>query len=189
MSKKLFDPKKLEKLHNPIRLDWIPPQLISTLLNLSEGTILADLGAGSGFFTEAILVTLPSIQIHALDIQNVMLDYMREHRANNIIPALIKNNLFPLEDHSVDAAWCINVFHEIDDLTLFLAETKRILKPGNPFLLIDWDPSPEACHFGPPADHRKSADKAISAFEQAQFKSIKNVSQGFTYHYAIKGLA
>ncbi len=67
-SSKIFDPKKRKKLNNPIRLEWLPPKLIWSLVCPEPGTAFVDIGAGTGYMTRAIAeLAGETVHIHALD--------------------------------------------------------------------------------------------------------------------------
>ncbi|MEN8189295.1 MAG: hypothetical protein ABFS19_05570, partial [Thermodesulfobacteriota bacterium] len=73
---KKFDPRKRKKLNNPLRLQWVPPFRVVELMGLNrEGTYL-DVGAGTGYISQAIGTLLNGPIIHALDIEPLMISEM-----------------------------------------------------------------------------------------------------------------
>ncbi|MFP3860905.1 MAG: class I SAM-dependent methyltransferase, partial [Bacteroidales bacterium] len=152
-----FDPAKLHKLNDKERLKDIPPAFIKEKMNLSEGTILIDLGAGTGFFSKQF-AEMPEIKkIYALDIADEMIDYMTEYvmpEYNSISPLKMKESEIPLADNTSDGLIMINLYHELDDPGKILTECSRVLSSGAKIAIIDW--KKKETEHGPPTAKRYS---------------------------------
>lgn len=177
MHDKKFDPDNADRLDRPDRgqdIDW--DNLFSEL-ELDDGKILADIGAGTGFY--AVPFSKRVGKVYAVDISEKMLarvrEKMRGEGISNIEPMLSSEDKIPLPDESVDIAFMASVFHELDgDGTL--NETRRILKPGGKLVIIDFKKIEEES--GPPLWHRKSEDEAIDICENHGFKFGHNFNAG-----------
>ncbi|RUM34988.1 MAG: hypothetical protein DSY58_07515 [Desulfobulbus sp.] len=184
---KKFDPKKRKKLNNPIRLEWIPPALIWSLINPGTGSTFVDIGAGTGYLTNKIgLLAGPAIEIHALDIEPLMIAEMRQTlpAESTIIPQLMEKDRLPFADNSIDGIWLITLFHELEPPEPLLAEIHRVLRPGCRMLIVDWEKDTAACEQGPPFAHRIAADTALQTVTAAGFADVRQVP-GFHFHYGI----
>jgi ubiquinone/menaquinone biosynthesis C-methylase UbiE len=115
------------------------------MLHLREAEVVADLGAGTGFYTLAAGEMVPNGKVYAVEISKDFLEVVK----NKVRDAHLKNvhiiwgNIEKLRgtqigDCIVDAVIVSNVLFQIDDKNDFLEEIKRILKPGGRILLIDW---------------------------------------------------
>ena len=184
---KKFDPLKRKKLNNPLRLKWLPPALIWNLINSSSGSTFVDIGAGTGYITRKIAdIAGPSVQIHALDIAPLMIEEMQKTLPvdSPVKPQLMEKNRLPFDDDSVDGAWMITLYHELEPTEPLLREIRRVLRPGADLLIIDWEKDEEACEHGPPLQHRVAADTTRQQVATTGFQNVRIVP-GFQFHYGI----
>ncbi|MEN8188582.1 MAG: methyltransferase domain-containing protein [Thermodesulfobacteriota bacterium] len=185
---KKFDPRKRKKLNNPVRLQWVPAMRVVELMELnSHGTYL-DVGAGTGYISQAIGELLNGPIIHALDIEPLMISEMETtlKAASWIHPQLMERNILSFADQSVDGVWTITVFHEFGDPLPILGEIYRVLRPGTALLVVDWAKQPEACEQGPPLDHRVAEEVVVANLKEAGFTDV-TIEDGFTHHYGVVG--
>jgi ubiquinone/menaquinone biosynthesis C-methylase UbiE len=156
-----FDPANKERLDSPERKRYLDPDAIIESLGIRAGMSVADVGAGSGFFTLPLVgLAGGSVKVYALDISVEMLDALRAKARgmDNIRFVLTTEDSIPLDDGLVDLALMVNVLHELDgDGTL--REVRRILKPGGKLAVADWAKRPML--EGPPYGHRISEDGAV----------------------------
>ncbi len=112
------------------------------LLQLKPGSTVADIGAGSGWFSvRAARRVGPNGRVIAEDINPKAIAYIqqraqREHLAN-IVPLLGTPDDPKLTPNSLDAALMLKVYHEIAHPSLVLANLRAALKPGARFGIID----------------------------------------------------
>ena len=115
---------------------------VMDLLNIKPGKTVADLGAGSGWFTvRAARRVGANGRVVAEDINAKAISYIqqraqREHLAN-IVPVLGSADDPKLTPNSLDAALMLKVYHEIAHPPLVLANLRAALKPGSRFGIID----------------------------------------------------
>ncbi len=183
----IFDAKKLKKLNNPERSEWIPVNGLWETLGLDDPGILVDLGAGTGFFTAPLAALAPETRIYALDVQQEMISYMEEKMPENVVPLLIDGRKIPLEENSVDGLLCINVYHEIPDRPAMLKEIRRILKPDGVLLLLDWEKESPVLKDGPPLERRIPAALMVEELVEAGFHGIESFYR-FNSHTALRGV-
>jgi len=167
-----FDVKSFAKLDNAERRKILPPEKILHKFGLSEGSILADIGCGIGYFSiPASAIVGAKGKVLAMDISDEMLEKVAEkaHEIGvaNIETVKIDEQSFLLADHSVNFETAFFVLHEAQDIHQFIFELNRILKPGGKLALIDWEK--QKTPHGPPVEHRISKEEAISLLAQAGF--------------------
>jgi len=175
MHEKRFDPRKLEKLNNPERLKALPPEYIVEKARLSSPKIIADVGAGTGFFAVPFSKLFPSSSIRALDISEIMVSWMRENitpNYANIEARLMQDNQLPLDDNTIDFLYMINLHHELDAPIKMLTECKRVLKPGGKIAISDWKKKETAG--GPPLALRYETTDVKKELNQAGFEKIES---------------
>jgi ubiquinone/menaquinone biosynthesis C-methylase UbiE len=107
----------------------------------SDRIHVLDVGAGTGYYRKALPSTADYI---CLDIDREKLNGFAEKYPDE--PAVLADGTrMPLRDGTVDVVLCTMVTHHIPDALLdqFLAETRRVLKYGGRFILVDpvWAPS------------------------------------------------
>lgn len=157
---------------------------------LSDGKIVADLGAGSGFYSiEAARVVAPHGRVYAIDIQADLLARLRTEAQRNRITNIdiITGDMEKLggtkiREASVDAAIASNVLFMLDDKKTFLNEVRRILKAGGKLLLIDWSAS--FSQMGPHSDHVVYKDAARKLCQDAGLVLEKEIDAG-SHHYGM----
>ena len=125
------------------------PTRALAMLQVAPGSTVADIGAGSGYFTERLARLVgPSGRVYANDIQPGMLDLLsrRLNRAglSNVTLVLGEPGDPKLPAASVDLALMVDVYHELADPQTMLANIRKALKPGGRLALIEYkgeDPS------------------------------------------------
>jgi len=147
-------------------------------LALSPADTVADLGSGTGFFTDDIAPH--AREVYAVDIQEAMHEYYEEKG----VPAnveLVTTGVddLPFETETIDAAFSTMTFHEFasDDA---LAEVRRVLAPTGRIVIGDWSATGTGEN-GPPLDERYSADTAADALRDHGFAIEHQFSRWETF--------
>lgn len=174
---KIFDPKRVERLNSPDRLNLFKLEQIIAEENLEFVKNIGDLGIGSGALTDILLRYLPNANCWGIDISKEMLDYVEKNRGNYEgrlhLKFMEETTKIPLEDKKLDLLTFITVYHEVDDQLAVLKEIRRVLRPDGKLLLMDWKKESEDREYGPPADHLYSQKEIMEKLDQAGFKNIK----------------
>jgi ubiquinone/menaquinone biosynthesis C-methylase UbiE len=142
---------------------------VMDLLQLKPGSTVADIGAGSGWFSvRAARRVGASGRVIAEDINAKAIAYIqqraqREHLAN-IVPLLGTPDDPKLTPNSLDAALMLKVYHEIAHPPLVLANLRAALKPGARFGIIDRN--------GNGADHGLKESIVRDEVEHAGFRQV-----------------
>ena len=132
------------KLDKPERLQWMPPNEIVALLPLAAGAVVADIGAGTGFFALPIAKAVaPAGRVFAVDMQPEMLELLRKKLSVSGTPSNVelvhgKADATTLPDDSCDLIFIANVWHELDQRDEVLAEMRRILGKNGRLAILDW---------------------------------------------------
>jgi ubiquinone/menaquinone biosynthesis C-methylase UbiE len=168
----LFNPERKSRLDAPERAEWQKPDEVVAALDLQPGDVVADIGAGTGYFTFRIANKVgPSGKVYAVDLQQEMLDTINERvvetGTNHVTPVLSGQIDTTLADATVHLVFIANVTHEYSDLAAGLRECARILKPGGSLVIVDW--KDEKTLKGPPLDHRISSAQVVTAALAAEF--------------------
>ncbi|WP_462319090.1 class I SAM-dependent methyltransferase [Marinilabilia sp.] len=188
MEDKKFDPQLRDKLNNPERLVKLDPEKIWAFVDYKNPLQIFDIGAGTGYITQALSEKVPHARFEALDIEPIMVEEMKKMFSgnSNIRPHLMERNQIEAPDDFADVVLMINLFHELNKPYKLLREIKRVLKPGGKLLIIDWAKKPEACESGPPLDHRIDEATITSLMIEADFSNILT-TEDFTDHLGVIG--
>lgn len=171
MNDRVFKHTHAHKLEDPERLKWLPPAEVLSRLHLAPGACVADIGAGTGYFSIPLAKAVGEEgKVFAVDMQPEMLDLFRQKLEQPGSPGNISLHLgaasqLPLPDGSVDLALYANIWHELDDQDAALREAIRITAPKGRIALLDWRSDKESPP-GPPQEHRISAE-TVMAFLQS----------------------
>ncbi len=138
-------------------------------LHLGRGSVVADIGAGGGWFsTRAARRVGPTGKVVAEDINQHAVDTIHQRAEREHLPQITTVLGTPddprLAPDSLDAAIMLRVYHEIAHPPLLLAVLHRALKPGDRFGVID--------HPGNGADHGINADVVRREVERAGFRYV-----------------
>lgn len=152
---KRFNPEKADKLMAEERYQLLQPEKLIRSLDIQQNDIIADLGAGTGFFTIP-LAQMTTNPVYAIDIEPKMLVYLKEHALNHEITHIneLESNLntIPLADSSIDKLVAAFVLHEVADLDKTLQEIARVIKKGGKIMLVEFEAT--STPTGPPVDIR-----------------------------------
>ena len=146
--------KWAKEFDNPERDAWQKPEEILDALHLQATSLVADIGAGTGYFSTRIAKRVPEGKVFAADVEPDMVRYLaaraeREHLAN-LMPVQARTDAANLPE-PVDLIVVVDTYHHIDDRTRYFAALQSSLRPGGRLLIIDFRAdSPN----GPPAQHR-----------------------------------
>jgi SAM-dependent methyltransferase len=153
---------------DPARDAWQRPDDVLAALGLGAGMTVADVGAGTGYFTVRLARAVPDGQIIATDIEPDMVRYLaerarREGLAN--IRAVQAGAGDPnLAAASVDRILVVDVWHHLGDRVRYAAGLAAALRPGGQLAVVDF--TAEATH-GPPPAHRLAPAAIIADLEAA----------------------
>jgi ubiquinone/menaquinone biosynthesis C-methylase UbiE len=179
MHERRFRPSQMHRLEDPDRLKWLPPDEILARFGFQPGWTVADVGAGTGYFTLPIARAVGSAgRVFAVDVSSEMLHRLRVRLAEaalaNVECVEAEASATTLPAGSCDLVLLANVWHEFDDHAAVLAEARRILSPAGRIALLDWRPDVEPDH-GPPLEHRIAPEAAAHSLARAGFSLAQPV--------------
>lgn len=123
-------------------------ELAISNIPLQLNTVVADIGAGTGYFSFKIAALVPKGKVFAVDIQDEMLSIMstKKLQLRDTVVEIIKAGLQSpnLPENSTDIALMVDVYHELEYPQEMLQALRKALKPSGKILLIEYrgeDPS------------------------------------------------
>ena len=171
------DPKAyIGALEDPQRDAYQKPHEVVHALGLKPGEIIADIGAGSGYFTFHLARHVGERgKVYAIDVSPDMILHVnrriREFKMNNVVSVLADSDDPLLPDQSVNRFFICDVWHHIDNQTKYLSLMKRMLKPGGEIVIIDFHK--KELPVGPPMDMRIAREDVIKRLESNGYRLTK----------------
>ena len=156
------------------RDQWQKPEEIMDALKIAEGSVVADLGAGGGWFTVRLARRVgPSGRVYAEDIQPLMIEAIKRRvqrenlRTSAPCSARPKDSRLP---PGLDAVLIVGAYHEMEDPVTLLKNAADSLKPQGRIGVVDF--SPGAGGPGPEPDQRIDAETVIRGATAADLEVI-----------------
>jgi predicted methyltransferase len=169
---RLFSALDLGLLEAPDREQWQKPNLIMDELRIAEGSVVADLGAGGGWFTIRLARRVgPNGLVYAEDIQPQMIDATRrraQHERLTNVRTVLGTPSDPRLPRKIDAVLIVDAYHEIEDPIVLLKNVERSLNPQGRVGVVGFLPGGGGP--GPAPEERVDPDTVVKAAEAAGLK-------------------
>jgi arsenite methyltransferase len=176
---------RIETMERAQRDEWQKPDEVVKALRLKPGDVVADVGAGSGYFTRRIAkVVAPDGKVYAVDVAADILGYLKERAdregVRNVVTIVSQPADPMLPANSVDFIFFCDTTHHIDQRVAFYRKLAPAVKAHGRMAIIDYPPdSPRAPH---KPEQLVPRSQVISEAEQAGFKFV-NDFPFLPYHY------
>ena len=163
-------------LEDPKRDAYQKPHEVVHALGIKPGEVIADIGAGSGYFTFHLARHVGDQgKVYAVDVSPDMILHLnrriREQKANNVVTLLADPDDPLLPDQSVNRFFICDVWHHIDNQTKYLSLMKKMLKPGGEVVMIDFHK--KELPVGPPMNMKIAREDLIKQMESSGFRLAK----------------
>ena len=123
-------------------------QLAIEQINLPIDGVVADIGAGTGYYSFRLTAKVPKGKVYAVEVQDEMISYLKNRKVvlkDSIVEIVKSTALSPnLPDNSIDLAIMVDVYHELEFPHEMLQAIRKALKPNGKILLLEYrgeDPS------------------------------------------------
>lgn len=150
--------------------------LVLASLPLKSNSIVADIGAGSGFYTFRVAQRIPKGKVYAVEIQDDAIAYLKkkatDDRLANVEVIKGTEKAPNLPDSSIDLAFMVDVYHELQHPESYLAALRRALKPNGQLLLLEYKEEDPSVAIKP--EHKMSVRQAKKELAANGFKLVKN---------------
>ena len=167
-------------LEDPQRDEWQKPDAVIQALNLQNGQVVADIGAGSGYFTLRLARAVePNGTVFAVDVDEGMLNYLRQRLAKEDIKNITVRQVPPhdplLLNSSVDLVFVCNAYHHLEEREGYLRKLRKALKPDGHLVIVDFYKR-EGIPVGPPMDMRLSEETVQKELQGAGLKVTEQLT-------------
>ena len=141
----LFPPQNLGLLESPDRDAWQKPEQIMDALGIAEGSKVADIGPGAGWFTIRLARRVgPNGLVYAEDVQREMLEATRRRVGReglkNVETRLGTSTDPHLPPQALDAILVVDTYPELDERVTFLRNLASALKPSGRIGIVNYKP-------------------------------------------------
>jgi arsenite methyltransferase len=168
------DPKAyIAALDDPARDEYQKPSEVMAALGLKGGERIADIGAGSGYFTMRFARHVGDTgRVYAIDVSpDMILHLNRQVRAagvDNVRTLLVPADDPLLADASVDVVFICNTWHHVANHPAYLKKLGDALKPGGRVVIIDFQTYD--IPVGPPPEMKVPRENVVAEFAKAGFR-------------------
>ena len=161
-----------KQFDDPNRDAWQRPDEVLDALQLAPTAIIADLGAGTGYFSVRIAKRVPQAKVYAVDIEPDMLRYLgeRKHQEHliGLQPVQASADAAHLPE-PVDLVLVVDTYHHIDNRTAYFAKLRESLRPDGRLAIIDFKiDAPD----GPPPEFRMPPATVTAELEAAGYRLV-----------------
>jgi SAM-dependent methyltransferase len=152
------------------------PEKVLDALSLKSGMVVADVGAGVGYFSLRLAKRVGGNgRVLAVDVQQEMLDLLKKNmeseRLTNIGLILGTPKDPGLPENTVDVALLVDVYHELQYPEEMMAKIRKSLKPDGRLVLVEYRGEDPKVPIKP--EHKMTATQVLSELEPMGFR-IKN---------------
>ena len=144
---KLYSPLDLGLLEAPDRAAWQKPDQIMDALHVAEGSKVADIGAGAGWFTIRLARRVgPNGIVYAQDVERLMIEAITRRVSReglqNVQTRLGSGSDPKMAPASLDAALVVDSYQEVEinDRVALLRNLAKALKPNGLIGIVNWKP-------------------------------------------------
>lgn len=171
------------------RHSWQKPELVISKLGDIEGKVIADIGAGTGYFV--INLASRNANVIAIDIDTAMINfvnYLKEIMPTEVQPNISTRLAKPddpmLNDAEVDKVIIINTASYIDGLEEYLKVVRKGIKPSGSIMILDYKNKIIEIE-APPLEDRISIGTVQTYLANAGFKNITVDDISLDYQYIV----
>jgi len=162
--------KWVKVFDDPARDAWQKPDAVLSAIGVKEGMTVADLGAGTGYFSVRLAAAVGTRgRVLAIDVEPKLVDYMKERAAKakltQLVPLLAPTDDPKLPAKEVDLVLIVDTWHHIDDRLHYLAKLAAGLAPGGRVAVVDFKKGDFPV--GPPDAHKLTPDAVVAEFTSA----------------------
>jgi SAM-dependent methyltransferase len=154
---------------DPRRDGWQKPHEVIGALQLAPDAVVADIGAGTGYFAARFANMLPSGRVYGVDAEPDMARYLAERAKREGLRNLVAVPASPDDPRlpeKVDLAILVDVYHHLDDRERYFRRLRGALRPGGRIAVIDFRmDSPE----GPPRAARIAPEQVVAEMRRAGY--------------------
>lgn len=178
----------VEVFDDPARDAWQKPDAVVASLGVAPGMTVADLGAGTGYFSVHLAKAVGAAgRVLALDIEPKLVDYMKERAGREKLPQMVPAVVPPddprLPARGVDLVLIVDTWHHIDDRLNYIPKLAAGLGPGGRVAIVDFRKGDFPV--GPPDAHKIPPEAVVAELKEAGFDLVRRDDDLLPYQYVL----
>lgn len=158
---------------DPKRDAWQKPHEVIGALALKADAVVADIGAGTGYFAARFAHMVPGGRVYAIDTEADMVKHLTERAKREGLANLVAVKGEPADPRipaQADLIILVDVFHHVDDRERYFEKLRASLKPGGRVAIIDFRMDSPS---GPPKAARIAPDQVKAELTRAGYALIQ----------------
>jgi ubiquinone/menaquinone biosynthesis C-methylase UbiE len=161
---------------DPGRDEWQKPRELIAALKLRPGMYVADLGAGTGYFSRYLSAAVGSDgTVFAVDPEPNLVVHLRERaeqeKTPNVVPILASADNPRLPVVSIDLVLVVDTYHHIDGRREYFRQLQRSLRGDGRVAIVDWHK--HELPVGPPPSHKLAREQVVEEMAAAGYTLIE----------------
>jgi len=171
------------------RVIWQKPNQIINLFSDIQNKTIADIGAGTGFFSKRLAANAKKVIAIDIDEQFIqILDSIRTHELSAKFQNKLETRLSEMDDPllekgEVDGVIIVNTFMYMSDRIEYLKKLNEALTPSGEIIIVDF--KKQWTQIGPPEDIRLSMQSTADFVRGAGFEVLKKDDKLLAYQYIV----
>ena len=168
---------------------FVVPEIVASHFHLRDGDIVADFGAGGGYFLKALATRVGTGRIYACEIQKSLVEKVGQQAQllglTNVHPLwcdLEETNGIKIKTGALDVAVLVNTLFQIEDKEGAIQEMGRTIRSGGNLFVIDWTDSSGG--LGPLKSQIVNAMEVTALCESNNFIFERHFPAG-SHHYGL----
>jgi cyclopropane fatty-acyl-phospholipid synthase-like methyltransferase len=159
---------------DPARDAWQKPHEVIQALDLRPNAKVADIGAGTGYFSMRLAHMTPNGRVYAVDIEPDMVGYLtdraKREKLDNV-RAVLATPSDPKLPEKVDRVLVVDTYHHIGEREAYFRRLRGYLRPGAEVAIIDFTRSSPT---GPPVEERLPPEQVTAEMEHAGYRLVRS---------------
>lgn len=155
--------ERTKVLDDPSRDEWQRPDEVMRALELLPAMVVADVGAGTGYFAVRLARLVPDGQVIATDAEPEMVRFLQERarheRLANVRVVAVSPVTSGLDKSSVDRILVVHVWHHLTERGACARDLAAALRPGGKLCIVEFSPTAER---GPPIEMRLAPESLVA---------------------------
>jgi SAM-dependent methyltransferase len=151
------------------RDEWQKPDEVLRVLSPAPDALVADIGAGTGYFTMRLAPLVPRGRVYAVDVETEMVKHISLRAAARGFANVIAVRGSPEDPRlpgTIDLALVVDAYHHIEDREFYFSKLRGRMKPGGRLAVIDFKPG---APMGPPEASRLAPEQVKAELDKAGF--------------------
>jgi ubiquinone/menaquinone biosynthesis C-methylase UbiE len=170
------DPAYWSKVFDdPARAAWQKPDELVAALRLQPGQRVADLGAGTGYFSRLLSTAVGADgTVFAVELEPNLVTHLRDRAeregTRNVVPVLASADDPRLPAGLLDVVLVVDTYHHVDDRIAYFRNLRHALRASGRVAIVDWEKRP--LPVGPEMEHKLAREAVVDEMAEAGYRLV-----------------